>query len=202
MWKQHSKAEVLSLLQYTGSESCMSEQRQPLACSIQPTPYIQVYKPPYKCPCPLCPCSRCGQRGHKMRQTSSKQSRRTLSMAFTSNLQDFARYSTMDNWPSWAAQCKAVYPASSETNTQVVLRNWEQDTEQQQDRWEDTQQKCIESFLHWTINRKRLTTDHHLCTHACRMKKELGISPSASSQLISTSSGRYFWESTTVPGTV
>ena len=41
--------------------------------------------------------SRCVQRGQKMHQTSSKQCRPTLSMAFTSNPQDLTRYSTMDN---------------------------------------------------------------------------------------------------------
>ena len=51
----------------------------------------------YKCPCLLCPCSRCVQRGHKTHLTSSKQCRPTLSMAFTSNPQDLTRYSTMDN---------------------------------------------------------------------------------------------------------
>ena len=39
------------------------------------------------------------QRGHTMHQTSSKQCRPTLSMAFASNPQDLARYSTTDNWP-------------------------------------------------------------------------------------------------------
>ena len=37
----------------------------------------------------------------------------TLSLVFTSNPQNLTRYSTMDDWPSWAAQCKAVYPESS-----------------------------------------------------------------------------------------
>ena len=69
----------------------------------------------YMCACLLCPCSWCVQRGHKMHQTSSKQWRPTLSTAFTSNPQDLTRYSTMDNWPSWAAKCKAVYPSSSES---------------------------------------------------------------------------------------
>ena len=63
----------------------------------------------------LHPCSRCGQRGHRMHQTSRNQCRLTLSMVFTLNPQDLSRYSTMDNWPSWAAQCKAVYPLSSES---------------------------------------------------------------------------------------
>ena len=40
----------------------------------------------YKCLRLLCPCSRCVQRGHKMHQTSSKQCRPTLSMAFISNV--------------------------------------------------------------------------------------------------------------------
>ena len=36
------------------------------------------------------------------------ESRPTLSFAFKSNPQDFTKYSTMDSWPSWVAQCKAV----------------------------------------------------------------------------------------------
>ena len=68
----------------------------------------------YKSACLLCPCSWCAQRGHK-RQTSSKQCRPTLSTAFTSNSQDRTRYSTMDNWPFPAAQCKAVSPLSPES---------------------------------------------------------------------------------------
>ena len=39
----------------------------------------------------------------------------TLSLAFTSNPQDLTRYSTMDNWPSWAAQCNAVALLSSQS---------------------------------------------------------------------------------------
>ena len=42
---------------------------------------------------------------------SDKQQVATLSMAFTSNPQDLMRYSTMNNWPSCAARCKAEYPS-------------------------------------------------------------------------------------------
>ena len=69
----------------------------------------------YKCPCLLCPCSRCVQRGHKMHQRSRKECTPTLSLAFTSNLCDFTRYSTMDSWPQLAATCKAVLPSWSES---------------------------------------------------------------------------------------
>ena len=88
----------------------------------------------YKCPRLLCPCSRCVQRGHKMHETSSKQCRPTLSMTFTTNRQDLTRYSTMDKWPSWAAQCKAVYPASLESKRwPSILGSIYTGTQQQQD---------------------------------------------------------------------
>ena len=62
-------------------------------------------------------CSWCVQRCERSQNASdnTKQCRPTLSTAFTSNPQDLTRYSTMDSLPSWAAQCKAVYPASSES---------------------------------------------------------------------------------------
>ena len=55
------------------------------------------------------------QVSHKMHQTSNKQCRPTLSLAFTLNPQNLRRYSTMDNWPKLVATCKAVFLSSSES---------------------------------------------------------------------------------------
>ena len=94
----------------------------------------------------------------------------TLSLAFRSNPQDLTRYSTMDNWPTWAAQCKAVYPSSPESKRWPSILGARYSATA---RWPPTAQAskalcppCIEQ-------RNRLTTIHHLCTHACRMTKEI-----------------------------
>ena len=50
--------------------------------------------------------------------------------------------------------------------------SWQQDTQQQEDGlpWHSRERHCVLPALN---NRNRLTTHHHLCTHACGMKQDI-----------------------------
>ena len=105
----------------------------------------------------------------KMHRTSCKQCRPTLSMCFTSKPQDLTRYSTMDSWFFWAAQCKAVYPSSSESKRwSFILRARYSATA----RWPPTAHAWKALRPPYIEQDEQAENRHHQCTQACRRARK------------------------------
>ena len=124
----------------------------------------------YKCPCLLCSCSRCVQRGHKC----IRQAVHNASQPYPLLSHQIHRISR--GTPPWTA-CPLGLPSArlcihhhqSQRGGPPFLG---QGTQQHQDGhpWHTSERHCVLSALD---NRNSLTTDHHLCTHAYRRTKEI-----------------------------
>ena len=124
----------------------------------------------HKCPCLLCPCSWCVQRGHKsIRQAANN-------VGQPCQLPSHQIHRISQGTPPWTTGPLGLPSARLCIHHHLSQRGgppvWGQGTQHQQDGHprHTRERHC---FLPAMNNRNKFTTCHHSCTHPCRRTQEI-----------------------------